>query len=34
MARSAPISQMNGRFGDQTLFEERDDTDRLRPYKD
>ena len=28
------ISQMNGRFGDQTLFEERDDTDRLRPYKD
>ena len=27
------ISQMNGRFGDQTLFEERDDTERLRPYK-
>lgn len=27
------ISQMNGRFGDQTLFEERDDTRHLRPYR-
>lgn len=27
------ISQLNGRFGNQTLFEERDDTRRLRPYR-
>lgn len=27
------ISQLNGQFGNQTLFEERDDTERLRPYK-
>lgn len=27
------ISQLNGQFGDQTFFEERDDSPRLRPYQ-
>ncbi|HVM35038.1 MAG TPA: hypothetical protein VM784_06810 [Actinomycetota bacterium] len=27
------VSQLNGQFGDQTFFEERDETPRLRPYQ-
>ncbi len=27
------VSLLNGRFGDETFFEERDDSPRLRPYK-
>lgn len=27
------ISQLNGQFGNETMLEERDDTQRLRPYK-
>lgn len=31
--RAYAISQLNGQFGDETFFEERDESPRLRPYK-